>query len=334
MIIVSPKFVSNPTISVFVITYNQENTIAQTIESILMQEGDFELELIIGEDASSDATKTICKAYQQKYPQIIKLLLQDTNQGLVKNYIETQSLCRGQYVALCAGDDYWIDKYKLKKQILFLESNVDCGVVSTNGYRLYVKSNKFVEGIAPLNPVLDGEVFPLTYIGGVYAMPLSLMYKRELLQYIDFDQFILRKFSCEDVPIQAIMAKHTKFGHIPDLTCVYRVHDKSMTFTSFYSANFLHYHEGLVAIKRYLNELYPGEVGFTEEWANDYLAYKKFLLAVSNFGYTDAKKQLSILIKITSKEQKALNYSKTLVGFYTFCLAKRIKMWYHEKKHS
>ena len=107
----------------------------------------------------------------------------------------------------------------------------------------------------PLNPVADGKVFHLTHIGGVYAMPLSLMFKSSLLQHFDFNQFLVRKFSCEDVPMQAIFAKHTLFGHIPDLTCVYRVYKESMTFTTYKSPKYLFYHEGLVAIKRYLDEL-------------------------------------------------------------------------------
>jgi glycosyltransferase involved in cell wall biosynthesis len=142
VIIQSDQYIKNPLVSVFIITFNQEATIAQTIDSILMQEGNFKMELIIGEDASKDKTRDICISYQQKYPHQIKLLLQDTNQGLVKNYIDTQKLCTGYFIALCAGDDYWIDKKKLQKQLNFFDNNPEFGVVSTNGYKYYVKSNK------------------------------------------------------------------------------------------------------------------------------------------------------------------------------------------------
>ena len=327
MIIASPKLIANPVVSIFIITYNQEKTIAQTIESILMQEGNFTMELVIGEDAGTDATRQICMEYQKLFPETIKLLIQDTNQGIVKNYIDTLKLCRGKFIGVCAGDDYWIDKSKINKQLRFFETHPDYGVVTTGGYRLLVKENKWVEGIAPLNPEPSGNVFDLTYKGGVYAMPLSLVFKSELLQYFDFDEFIKRKFSCEDVPMQAILAKHTKFGHIYDLTCVYRVYNESMTFTSFHSTKYMYYHEGLVEIKRYLDELYPGEVGFSEDWAHDYLVYKRFLLAVYHFDYTEAKLQLSKLIHLNYKEKRAINYSKTRLGFYLFCVLKRIKRY-------
>jgi glycosyltransferase involved in cell wall biosynthesis len=296
-----------------------------------MQEGDFSLELVIGEDCGTDNTREICKTYQQKYPEKIKLLLHDTNQGLVKNYIDTLRLCRGKHIGVCAGDDYWIDNQKIAKQLAFFDANPEFGVVTTSGYRLLVEKNKLVEGIAPLQPMADGNVFDKTWRGGVYAMPLSLLFKAELLQYIDFDEFIRRKFSVEDVPMQAIMAKHTKFGHIADLCVVYRVYNSSQTFINFNHPHYLHYHQGLVEIRRYLDELFPGEVDFSEQWAHDYLVYRRFLVAVNNFDYKTARKELKSLQKISSKEQKALKRTKTRVGFYIFALVKRYKLMMSEK---
>jgi glycosyltransferase involved in cell wall biosynthesis len=328
MIVESPEFVSKPVVSILVITYNQEKTISQTIEGIIEQKCDFPIEIIIGEDASNDNTREICLEYQKKYPEKIKLLLQSTNQGVLKNYIDVLLLCRGKYIAQCAGDDYWIDAEKLAKQVRFFEDNLDYGVVSTGGYRLIVKSNTLKEGIAPLNPVPDGNAFPFTHKEGVYAMPLSLMFKRDLLKHIDFDQFILRQFSVEDVPIQTIMAKHTKFGHIPDLTCVYRVYSESMTYTSVSHPGYIAYHEGLVAMKRYLAELYPGEIDFSEEWANDYLAYKKARLAIYKFDYNETKKQLAKLINVGPQERKVMRFTSNRLLFYISCILRRAKYIY------
>ncbi len=331
MIIKSQELIANPDVSIFIITYNQESTIAQTIESILEQEGDFSLELVIGEDCGTDNTREICKAYQQKYPEKIKLLFQDTNQGITKNYIDTLRLCRGKFIGVCAGDDYWCDKHKIAKQLTFFDTHPDFGVVTTAGYRLLVEKNKLVEGIAPLNPVPDGNVFDLTWRGGVYAMPLSLLFKAELLQHLNLDEFIRRKFSVEDVPMQAVMAKHTKFGHIPDFCVVYRVYNSSQTFINFNHPRYIYYHQGLVEIRRYLDELFPGEVEFSEQWAYDYMVYRRFLVAVYNLNYKEARKQLMSLQKISSKEQKALQRTKTRIGFYIFAIVKRWKLKQSEK---
>lgn len=328
MIVESAEFISNPFVSILVLAYNQEKTIHQTIDGIIEQKCDFPIEIIIGEDASNDNTREICLEYQKKHPEKIKLLLQDKNQGVVKNYIDILLLCRGKYIAQCAGDDYWIDAEKLDKQVKFLEDNSDYGVVSTGGYKLIVKSNTLIEGIPPLHPAPDGNVFSLAHKDGVYAMPLSLMFKRDLLNHIDFDQFILRKFSVEDVPMQTIMAKHTKFGHIPDLTCVYRVYTESMSNTSVPHPRYLKYHEGLVAMKRYIAEIYPGEVGFSEEWANDYLAYKRVRLAIYHFDYNETKRQLAKLINVGSKERKVMRFTSNRFLFYVACLIRRAKYCY------
>jgi len=322
----SSNFIQHPLVSVLMVTYNQEETIAQAIESVLSQEGNFSLEIVIGEDASTDQTRQICINYQQRYPGIIKLLLQEENQGVLKNFIDTIRLCKGEYIGICAGDDYWIDSQKIEKQLYFLQQHPDFGVVSTDGYRLIVKNNKLVKGLSPSHPEPGGDVFPLTWKGGVYATPSTLFFKSDLLKFVDFEEFLRRNFFVEDVPLQAILSKHTKFGYIPDLCVVYRVNHSSLTFTNVGHPAYLTYHEGLVAIRRYLHELYPEEVSFSEIWAHDYMVYRHFLVAVYHFHYKEARRQLSLIKEITPKEKRALQLTSTHIGFWAFCIAKRIKL--------
>ncbi len=313
-------------ISVAVITYNQEKTIAQTLDSIIEQEGNFDLEIVIGDDCSADNTIVICKEYRDRYPDIIKLFLQKENQGVTRNFIDTICLCKGEYIGICAGDDYWCDKFKIQKQLDFFDQHADYGVVSTGGYRLLVEKNRLEKGIAPLNPVADGNVFDLTWRGGIYAMPLSILFKSELLRYIDFKEFIKREFSVEDVPMQAIMAHHTKFGHIPDLCVVYRVYNSSLTYINYDNSNYISYHQGLVEIRRYLHELFPNEVDFSQQWANDYMVYRHFLKEVYHLNYKQAKEQLKKLQKLDKKEKKAKFLTRTWIGFYIFALVKHLKL--------
>ena len=313
-------------VSVCVITYNQEKTIAQTLVSILLQKGDFSLEIVVGDDSSIDNTATICRQYQQQYPEKIRLILQNSNQGIVKNFIDVLRLCRGKYIGICAGDDFWIDERKIEKQLSFFEKNPDYGVVSTGGYRLLVDKHKFIEGIPPHHPIPDGWVFDKTWRGGVYAMPLSLLIKADQLAKIDFDEFLKRQFSVEDVPMQAILAKNTRFGHITDLCVVYRVYASSNTFVNFNHPRYLYYHQGLVEIRRYLDELFPGEVEFNEQWAHDYMVYRRFLVAVNNLDYKSARKELNSLQNLGEKEQKAIKRTKSYLGFWIFAMVKRYKL--------
>lgn len=116
---------NTPLVSVFVCTYNQENYIEQTLDSFLMQECNFDFEIVIGEDCSKDNTLKICIDYQNRFPDKIKLLNREKNLGLIENFFEGLGHCTGKYIATCGGDDYWTDSTKLQKQVEFLEKNPD-----------------------------------------------------------------------------------------------------------------------------------------------------------------------------------------------------------------
>ncbi len=112
------KLCKNPVVSVHMITYNHEPYIRQAIEGVMMQKTDFKFELVIGEDCSQDKTREICFEYQKKYPDKIRVLWWHENVlKLGGNGRRTRAHCRGEFIAFCEGDDYWIDPLKLQKQV-------------------------------------------------------------------------------------------------------------------------------------------------------------------------------------------------------------------------
>jgi len=112
-------------VSVLMITYNHENFIRESIEGVLMQKTDFKVELIIGEDCSTDNTRSIVVDYADKYPEIVKPQLPKINRGMQNNFLSIVNAAKGKYIAICEGDDYWTDPYKLQKQVDFLEANLE-----------------------------------------------------------------------------------------------------------------------------------------------------------------------------------------------------------------
>ena len=114
-----------PVVSIMVITYNQEQFISDAIESFLKQKCKFPLEIVIGDDCSTDNTQNVIKEYQTKFPDLIKPILNPVNLGPLTNAINVLEHCTGKYIALCEGDDFWIDPLKLQKQVDFLEQNND-----------------------------------------------------------------------------------------------------------------------------------------------------------------------------------------------------------------
>ncbi len=123
------KLCENPLVSVLMITYNHEHYIAKAIEGIVAQCCDFNFELIIGEDCSTDCTRDICIEYQKRYPNIIRLLISHGNVGAYLNVTRVKRSARGTLIAACEGDDYWIDAYKLQKQVDVLRDHPNVGLV-------------------------------------------------------------------------------------------------------------------------------------------------------------------------------------------------------------
>ena len=128
------KLCKNPVVSVHMITYNHEPYIRQAIEGVMMQKTDFEFELVIGEDCSQDKTREICFEYQKEYPDKIRVLWWHENVSKFGgNYRRVTARCRGEYVAICEGDDYWTDSFKLQKQVDVLRQNPNVGLCFTDG---------------------------------------------------------------------------------------------------------------------------------------------------------------------------------------------------------
>ncbi len=121
---------SSPVVSICCIAYNHENFISEAMDSFLMQETSFPFEIVICEDCSSDGTLEIIKKYEKKFPTIVNLIVSKYNGGMNKNFDRVLGVAEGKYIALCEGDDYWIDPEKLQKQVGFLNENLDYYLVA------------------------------------------------------------------------------------------------------------------------------------------------------------------------------------------------------------
>ena len=126
-----------PVVSIITMTYQHENFISKSLDAMLMQQTDFDFEILIGEDKSSDKTREICIEYAKKHPDKIRLFLHSRENnvevfGKPTAYFNFQYItyeAKGKYLAICEGDDFWTDPLKLQKQVDFLEDNEDYGLI-------------------------------------------------------------------------------------------------------------------------------------------------------------------------------------------------------------
>ena len=141
---------NKPLVSICCLTYNHEPYIKECIEGFLMQKTNFSFEVLIHDDASIDNTANIIRSYEKKYPDIIKPIYQTENQfskGVRVTLVFQFPRAQGKYIALCEGDDYWIDPYKLQKQVDFLESNPEIVMTFGNAYIIDHTGNYRKQGL-------------------------------------------------------------------------------------------------------------------------------------------------------------------------------------------
>ena len=220
-------------ISVVVCTYNQEDTIARTLESVLMQQCHVPFEIVLGEDCSTDGTLAICKRYADEHPDVIRLKTNKQNKGLIDNYFDCLLAARGRYIADCAGDDFWTDPLKLEKEVSILEAHPDVTLVHTNWlcyderkattFPPYPADNKhtraFADGRELIEDILTQTKRPVIHL-------CTSLYRRDVFMqaYLeDEDMFRNKDFGCEDIQISFFMAKEGRIAFIPDTTLNYSV---------------------------------------------------------------------------------------------------------------
>jgi glycosyltransferase involved in cell wall biosynthesis len=182
-------------VSVFMITYNHEKYIAKALESILMQKVEFDFEVVIGEDCSTDNTRNIILKYADKYPDKFKLLLHERNIGPMANHIAVLNACTGKYIAMLEGDDYWISPLKLKTQVDFLEANPEYSICSHNAIVEYEETGEKIEWLGreqketiTLDDLLafgsGGATCSLIFRNKIFRNSLDLFYTLPSLDWI------------------------------------------------------------------------------------------------------------------------------------------------------
>ena len=223
-------------ISVVVITYNQEGTISRTLDSILMQQCHVPFEIVIGEDCSTDHTRAICETYAQKHPDIIHLICNQQNKGIVDNYFDCLLACRGKYIADCAGDDFWTDPQKLEKEVSIMEAHDNVTMVITNWQYYDEASQKTIpsrqQQHAPITPGKDLLQAIITQQSMSVFHLCTALYRTDVFRKAyeeDTDLFRNKTYVSEDMQIAISMALHGDIAYLPDVTLNYSLGSGSIS---------------------------------------------------------------------------------------------------------
>ncbi|HTW93005.1 MAG TPA: glycosyltransferase [bacterium] len=215
---------SLPRVSVSMITYNHERYIAQAIDSVLAQKVDFDYEVVIGEDCSTDRTRSIVESYARQHPDKIRLVLSETNIGGNRNGLRTYSACRGEYTAFLEGDDYWTSPHKLQRQVDFLEQNPKFAICGH-----WVMNVDEVGNPAPRQS-WTGEKCPEVFgleqaLGGTPLHPGSWVFRSRSLQSIPQNRLdMVARIPAGDDPLLLLLLTHGQGYCFRETMGAYRLH--------------------------------------------------------------------------------------------------------------
>lgn len=200
-----------PLVSICALSYNHEQYIEEALDSFLMQKTNFAFEVIIHDDASTDETQLVIERYKNKFPNIIKAILQTENQYSKGNRPSLLVLkeVRGEFVALCETDDYWCDPYKLEKQVSLLKEYTDINISFHTSIRHNIVENtKYITGdILKVIDCMGENVFN-------YKNTADLTYG-----YVKNKEF--NKSYCVIAPLENIILK-SFYGYIENSSCLLR----------------------------------------------------------------------------------------------------------------
>lgn len=209
---------SSPLLSVCLITYNHVKYIRDAIDGVLMQKVNFSWELIIADDFSTDGTREILLEYKDKYPDVIKLILQEKNVGAAQNWMDLITAPTSKYIAYFEGDDYWTDPYKLQKQVRFLEDNEEYGLTYTKAKVFNDKKGVFEKNIT--GKALNNK--DLLISGSIPT--LTTMFRRNLFrQYLLDVEPTNKNWKMGDYPIWLWFQFNSKIYFLPEITSTYRL---------------------------------------------------------------------------------------------------------------
>ncbi len=216
----------NPLVSVKMLTYNHEAYIAQAMEGVLQQKTNFPFELVIGEDCSTDGTREIVFEYQKKYPDIIRVITSEQNVGAKTNSYRTEKACRGKYIAYCEGDDYWHRPDKLQKQVDYMETHPECGLICSDfdHYNVVKRTrkenyNRYRNMGLPENPDIYGIIQSKYHI-----ITCTVLARKDLMdEIVESDPYLYQSgvFPMGDQPRWAEMSLRSRIGYIDESLATY-----------------------------------------------------------------------------------------------------------------
>lgn len=263
-------------LSVIMPTYNHETTIAQAIESYLMQKHEFESELIISDDASTDSTLSIARRYAETNPDI-RIISKSSNEGLICNYRTLLEAATGEYVAILESDDCWTDAQKSEMQVSFLDSNPDFNLSFTRVAIIKRRDVEITPDFKQLVEERDNRLYEYMLLRSIIHSPSVIFRRNAFDKYCDINHYVNEKFVTFDYPVWMSLAANGKVHYLSSVCAAYRVSASSLSNTESLKKR-LSFERGINQIRSYVVSLYgTGDISLLKVKMREVLIYSRIV---------------------------------------------------------
>ena len=218
----SELLVASPRVSVLVITWNHGPYLAQCLDSLLAQRCDFPFEILIGEDHSQDDTPSICESYRDRHQDQIRVISSAANVGMHHNLARIWHRARGAYIAICEGDDYWVDPTKLATQVAQFEADAQLTLCGGYTRQIALGADGVWREAGRIEPKFVQDQYSMEDLIAAYSFHTSSVMVRK--DRIAFPRWFWDVY-CADRPLYLLCAAAGTVRVIPETLSVYRMHD-------------------------------------------------------------------------------------------------------------
>ncbi len=338
---------NKPLVSILILAYNQKEYIADCLDAALAQQGDFDYEIVLADDASTDGTLQICQDYQRRSPDKIVLLSNQSNRGVVQNYFNALEHCRGEFIADCGGDDYWPDPLRLQKQLNLLVRDPAMSMVygqwkneptespetSQNTQTSQSKQNtqntqnteSGLKALPQYNPADFGPRTAARFLNRMYKPEIVLstaLYRKKIVLealHKNPELFLHRDYRTEDLSVLTVLLLSGPACYLPECFLVYRVQENSVSHAV---QKDKYYRFALNSFRQSLD--WAGHIGLNLMEILPYLQsrYTNYL----HYAFRSGDKQLALALRKAVREYKYRPSLKNELKFYlTQCSFKKSK---------
>ena len=306
-------------LSIIICTYNRKKELERALDCVFGQKTDFTFEVVVGNDCSTDGTKDILKAFQEKYEERLVVSTLEKNCGVGTNWAKAVMLAQGEYLAFLDDDDYWTDDRRMQTMVDYLEDHPEVNLLYTNGFSENEKGKR--------TPIVYPENYPdlhLMWKGKQNCLSLNVMMVRKILmeECVILEDYVKYRFPIQDWNTIILLLRKAKVAYLDMPSCVFSYTSSSLSHPKSYEQVTEKYKREALMTK-YLADCFPDDplISFSKEDSDRYINHILTTLAYRRGDYKEAK-HYSRLAGETALRDKC---TRTWITFHVFRMAKMLR---------